>query len=554
MVVAFRTVVAALLLMTVQTAVATVTVQANLDLSAATTPFPHYWKRCFGSGHTMLGLRSDWQAHMAKAAAEIGVQGLRMHGSMDDDLSITPRKGEYHFYSLDLVYDNMLRHGVKPIVELSFMPAALVSCGGKLPNGTAQKECEWAFGNSKAGVGSYRGLTMPPDDFEDWYDLVKAVAQHMVDRHGLAEVSSWKWEVWNEMWGMDYPHPYLGLYNASAMAIKSVHPSLQVGGPASAGLAYVQEFIEDTKKMNIPVDFVSSHSYPSDGYCSRGTDPDCFVKKILASRAIAQDAGLPYLITEYKDGLQGGPGTSYGGKHGDMAYAAAFIIHTTPMLTDLDAFSWWTISDVFEEGWLSGAPFYGGYGLLTVNGVAKPAYRAFEMLNTAGDQRLPVNISGQEWSPSPDTTPITVFATTHSSGSTAGAMGLQIFASNYWPETGATKDPRPPNVTAVEVTVANLPAKIKTAQLYRIDDNATNPYTTWLAWDKAAQAAGKCNSHCAKGTESKCPCLNYLTPTQIDELNEVSSMKQEEITVGAGGKLSFTLAAYASVNIRFEEY
>ena len=76
------------------------------------------WKRCFGSGHTMLGLRSDWQAHMARSAAEIGVQGLRMHGAMDDDLSITPSKGEYHFYNLDIVYDNMLAHGVKPIVEL----------------------------------------------------------------------------------------------------------------------------------------------------------------------------------------------------------------------------------------------------------------------------------------------------------------------------------------------------------------------------------------------------------------------------------------------------
>ena len=62
---------------------------------------------------------------------------------------------------------------------------------------------------------------------------------------------------------------------------------------------------------------------------------------------------------EYKDGLQGGPGCAYGGKHGDMAYAAAFILHTVPQLTGLDAFSWWTISDVFEEGWLSGLPFYG---------------------------------------------------------------------------------------------------------------------------------------------------------------------------------------------------
>ena len=65
------------------------------------------------------------------------------------------------------------------------------------------------------------------------------------------------------------------------------------------------------------------------------------------------------------------PGTSYGGKHGDMAYAAAFIMHTVPMLTDLDAFSWWTISDIFEEGWLGGAPFYGTYEYLHL------AYRVF---------------------------------------------------------------------------------------------------------------------------------------------------------------------------------
>ena len=257
---------------------------------------------------------------------------------------------------------------------------------------------------------------------------------------------------------------------------------------------------------------------------------------------------MPYLITEYKDGLQGGPGTAYGGKHGDIAYAAAFIIHTTPMLTGLDAFSWWTISDVFEEGWLSGATFYGGYGLLNVNGVAKPAYRAFEMLNTAGDRRLPVSMSGQEWSLTPDATPISVFATTDS-GSTVGAKGLQIFASNFWPEHGATCDPRAPNVTTVQLTVADLPATIKTAQLYRIDDNVTNPYATWLGWNNAAQEASKCNSQCAKG--KSCPCLNYLTPTQIEQLNEVSKMKQEEITIGAGGEISFTLAPYASVNVRF---
>ena len=101
------------------------TVEATLDLDAQSSPFPHYWKRCFGSGHVLLGTRADWREHMARSAAEIGVQGLRMHGVMDDDLSVAPQKGEYHFYSVDLVYDFMLKHGVKPIVELSFMPKYL---------------------------------------------------------------------------------------------------------------------------------------------------------------------------------------------------------------------------------------------------------------------------------------------------------------------------------------------------------------------------------------------------------------------------------------------
>ena len=100
-----------------------------------------------------------------------------------------------------------------------------------------------------------------------------------------------------ELWGMSYPHPYLELYNSSALAIKAVHPTLQVGGPATAGLAHVQDFIDDTKKLGLPVDFISTHSYPSDGYCSNTRDPDCFAKKVLAQKEIAEAAGYPFLLT-----------------------------------------------------------------------------------------------------------------------------------------------------------------------------------------------------------------------------------------------------------------
>ena len=89
----------------------------------------------------------------------------------------------------------------------------------------------------KGGPGSYRGLEHSPDDWEDWYNLVFATASHMVDRHGLAEVSAWKWEVWNECWGnMDYPHPYVHFVCTSCWLVEKLHGnSVEVRLAAAAG-------------------------------------------------------------------------------------------------------------------------------------------------------------------------------------------------------------------------------------------------------------------------------------------------------------------------------
>eukprot|EP01047_Picozoa_sp_COSAG01_P063971 COSAG01_NODE_8383_length_2806_cov_2.432582_5_plen_224_part_00 len=175
-------------------------ITATLDLASPAPPFPHFWKRSFGSGHTLLGTRADWRAALQRSVDELGVKGLRMHGALDDDLSVCPFPGQFNFYSVDLVYDHMLSLGVTPLVELSFMPRALVTCGGTHPNGSAMPRCSWAFsatGEGEAsGRGSYRGLVHPPDRWGDWYDLVHAFAAHQVQRHGLDNVSKWQFEVW----------------------------------------------------------------------------------------------------------------------------------------------------------------------------------------------------------------------------------------------------------------------------------------------------------------------------------------------------------------------
>ncbi len=144
------------------------------------------------------------------------------------------------------------------------------------------------------------------------------------------------------------------------MALKAVHPALQVGGPSSANLENVADLIADTQKAKIPLDFISSHHYPSDPSCSHAGGgkntqrAECFSLDVLESAALAKDAALPFFLSEYKDGLQGGPGTGFGGTHGDLSYAAAFVVHTLPKLGALDVVSWWTFSDIFEENWMIG--------------------------------------------------------------------------------------------------------------------------------------------------------------------------------------------------------
>jgi len=327
------------------------------------------------------------------------------------------------------------------------------------------------------------------------------------------------------------------LYNASARALKAVHPSLKVGGPSSANLANVADLIAATTTGKIPLDFVSTHHYPSDPSCSDASGgknsqhAECFSLDVLDSAALAKAAGLPFFLSEYKDGLQGGPGTGFGGKHGDTAYAAAFVMHTLPRLTSLDVVSWWTFSDVFEENWMIGAPFYGGFGLLTVHGVAKPAYRAFQMLAGAGVHRLSaVSIVDPKPQYMNEST-LSVLATV---GDPRGAgRGLQVFVTNFGPEAGASPSPWVPAARNVSLSLHRAAADgawPASALLRRIDDSSTAPYDTWARQGKPAS----------------------LTPAQLAELHAASQTLDSWVplaVVGETASLTIELPAYGVAHL-----
>lgn len=349
------------------------------DLGGARTALPHFWEHTVGSGHATLALRADWQRQIKRAHDDLGVKHVRFHGILCDDMGTLIEQGGQYFYSFfnaDQIFDYLLSIGMKPFVELSFMPTTL-SSGDQI-------------------VFHYRANVTPPRDFAQWSVLIRKLVQHWVDRYGLAEVRQWFFEVWNEpnltAFGSAKQSDYFLLYRYTVEAIKSVDSDLKVGGPATADNAWVPDFLDFCKQNALPADFISTHHYPTDSFGKPGDDTVTELSESRRSvlrdeaRDVRKQAGdLPVYYTEWctssnpRDPMHDDP------------YAAAFIVKTVLEANGLvQGYSYWTFSDIFEENYFPSVPFHGGFGLLNLHSIAKPSYRAFELLHGLGTEILAV--------------------------------------------------------------------------------------------------------------------------------------------------------------------
>jgi xylan 1,4-beta-xylosidase len=350
-------------------------VQFRCDLAETTGPLPHFWEHTVGGSHAVMGLRADWQAQLRRCHEELGTRHVRFHAILSDDMGTLVDEQNhllYSFFNADKLCDFLLAAGMKPFVELSFTPSALAS-GDKT-------------------VFNYQANVTPPRDFGQWARLIHELAAHWVERYGVEEVRSWFFEVWNEpnlqaFWP-DTQENYFKLYRYTFEAIKEVDGRLRVGGPATARDEWVSEFLDFCEKNRLPADFVSTHHYPTDALGSAAQDT---VSQLAASqrgilREWARDThrrcrGRPLYYTEWnsssnpRDALH------------DEPYAAAVVVKTMMEANGLvDGYSFWTFSDIFAENYFPAHAFQGGFGLLTVQGIAKPTYRAFELLHRLGDE------------------------------------------------------------------------------------------------------------------------------------------------------------------------
>lgn len=352
-------------------------VRIDVDASAAPVPLPDVWRRMIGAEHLSL-LKwdrpgpggSDVAAEYAEALRimrdEIGVRTVRAHGTFLPECVSVSADGSFDFSGLDVVYDRLLELELRPVVELSFMPAEL-----------AADPSHTLFG--------YRAITSVPSDWDRWGALCRDLVAHLCERYGADEVAGWEFEVWNEanleiFWNGTQAD-YHSLYEIAARAVKSVDPRIRVGGPSSAAAGWVGELLEHCRRNDVPIDFVSTHTY--------GNAPLDFRP---LTRWFAEQTGRAepeILWTEW------GVTPTHFHRVSDTVFAAPFVLHgMKSALESTDALSYWVATDHFEElGWPPRL-FHGGFGLLTVGSLRKPRYWALHLLSRLRGGRIPAAVSG----------------------------------------------------------------------------------------------------------------------------------------------------------------
>jgi len=336
----------------------------------------------FGSGRAILSLRSSYRDDLRAVKRATDFNYIRFHAILDDEVGLYDEDAQghplYNFSYVDQIYDGLLANGVRPFVELSFMPSKL-----------AAQQTVQAFW--------YHPIVSPPKSWSSWGDLISHLAQHLVERYGIDEVSEWYFEVWNEpnldFWaGQPKEETYYKLYDATAAALKAVSPRLRVGGPATAQAAWVDRFIRHCTQNHVPVDFVSTHVYGNDSAKDVfGTD-ESIPRTQMVCRAVEKVhrqikqsplPELPLIWSEFNASYKNEPDVT------DSVFMGPWLADTIRQCDGLvDSMSYWTFSDVFEEQGVVKQPFYGGFGLIAEDGLPKPSLNAFKLLHRLGTERI----------------------------------------------------------------------------------------------------------------------------------------------------------------------
>ena len=473
----------------------------SIDYNAAKGPLNKMFNECLGAGRANEGLRADWQQQLAYVKKECGFRYIRMHGLLTDDMAVykEDKNGnpQYNYMYVDVLFDYILSIGMRPFVELGFMPNALAS---------GPQTIFW-----------WRGNVTPPKDYDKWAALIRNLTEHFTERYGAEEVKTWYFEVWNEpnlspgFWSSTMDE-YFKLYKYSVKAIKSVNQAYRVGGPGTAGASWEPEMIEFCIQNNLPINFVSTHSYGVkqgflDEYGNSGTvldkNPMSVSGDVLQSRKEIASSKMPDLELHYTE--WSASYTPADPIH-DSYHEASYILQKLKQVgNSVNSMSYWVFTDIFEESAPRFEPFHGGFGLLTIQGINKPAFYSYQFLNRLGSTEL-VNSDSTSWVCKDSKGNIQILAWDFTNTHPGDSVNNQTYYIRDLPSKSKGK---------LKVNLSKVPEGKYELEVYKVGYRCNDAYTSYYDLGRPSQ-------------------LNKIQVEQIKKQNDGAPFIKEMVTVKDG--------------------
>lgn len=327
----------------------------------------HPWSSCISVGQACEGLRTNWVKQLTVAVKECGFRYIHLNGLLSDNMFVYYEEEGISYYNwqyIDSLFDSILESGIRPFVELGYMPYDLAS---------GNQTIYW-----------WKGNITPPKDYQRWANLIYALLKHWVERYGMHELLKWYFEVWSEanhpnLWG-GTKEDYFELFRVTVETLKGIHQRLRIGGPSiqlgtqsinfNENAIWLSEFLAFCALHQLQLDFISIHTY---GAIHEEIDQ---FREVIAN---SEYKSVKLHITEFCSS------DSHRDYSHDGLPMAAYLVHQNlSVMKQVHSLSYRGLSDMSED--VKGPPksFHGGMGLINMQGIKKPSFHAYRMLNLLG--------------------------------------------------------------------------------------------------------------------------------------------------------------------------
>lgn len=331
------------------------------------------WGRTINMGAAADLLKSEIQEHIILLHETLDFDYVRFCNPFTKEmlLDLSQSDDKYNFTRLDSIIDFLLMQGLKPHIEMGQKPSIIT------------------YNVQKMQMDGTRNVEFP--DMDEWQRVLEAILRHLVHRYGRSEVDTWRMELWfneNKWDAQDSLYTYLNLFDILYETAKQFSEKIQVGG-CGIRADYQEEarlkFYTVWNKRKIRPDFLSLIVYPydrgeekKDHYSKRCTDNECVKHRVQKERKLIEQAGMqdiPFYITEWN------LTASARNFMNDSCFKGAYILkNILDIYGNVDDMAYWVGSDRISEYYDSNELLYGGCGLMTKDGILKPAGFAFEFM------------------------------------------------------------------------------------------------------------------------------------------------------------------------------